>query len=79
MNDYASQCASRLRQKGFSPEQEWKQRKLVSVSENGKTYKVPVANGIESAVFQIDGEVIKAGQKCDKLLLAQQADTAITL
>ena len=74
MSDFAIQCSNRLQNKGFAPEQEWRQRKLVSVSENGKTYKVPVASGIESAVFQIDGQVIKAGQKCDKFLVAKQTD-----
>ena len=38
---------------------------------HGKTYKAPVANDAFSAVFQIDGNVIKAGQKCDKFLIAK--------
>lgn len=76
MSDFASRCNDRLQRQGFNPEQEWKQRKVVSVSENGKTFKLPVTDGILSAVYQIDGEVIKAGQKCDKLLIAKQADNS---
>lgn len=72
MADFATDRSKRLQIKGFIPEQNWKKRENVSVSENGKTYKVPVDKNIETAVFQIDGEVIKTGHKCDKFLVALQ-------
>ncbi len=72
MADFALRCCERFVKNGFSPEQQWLQRKIVSVSENGKTYKVPIDNGADSAVFQIDGSMIKAGQKCDKFLIARR-------
>ncbi|MDE6796092.1 MAG: hypothetical protein K2J63_12410 [Muribaculaceae bacterium] len=74
MDNFALRCCNRLQKQGFSPEQNWAQRKMLSVSENGKNYKVSVVNGAFSAVFQIDGNVIKDGQKCDKFLVAKRAD-----
>ena len=66
MDDYAVDRSRRLERAGFTPSIEWKERSIVSVSENGKTYKVSVAAGLRSAVFQIDGVVITTGSKCDK-------------
>lgn len=68
MADYAYDRACLLEAKGYKPEQEWKSRNMVSVSENGKTYKVEVGRHLDSAVFPIDGVIIKIGQKCDKFL-----------
>ncbi len=76
MSDFAARSIQRLKEKGIKPEQDWKQRKLVAVSENGKTYKAPVAEGVESAVYQIDGNLIKTGQKCDKLLIAKREESS---
>lgn len=74
MDDYAVDRSRRLERAGFTPSIEWKERSIVSVSENGKTYKVSVAAGLRSAVFQIDGVVITTGSKCDKFLAAIDAD-----
>ena len=52
MADYAYDRACRLEAKGYKPEQGWKSRNMVSVSENGKTYKVEVGRHLDSAVFQ---------------------------
>ena len=68
MADYAYDRACLLEAKGYKPEQEWKSCNMVSVSENGKTYKVEVGRHLDSAVFPIDGVIIKIGQKCDKFL-----------
>ncbi len=70
MGDYATDRAKRLESNGFSPHQAWKERSSISVSENGKTYKAQVAQELMTAVFQVDGEIIKAGAKCDKFLAA---------
>lgn len=74
MDDYAVDRSRRLENAGFTPSIEWKERSIVSVSENGKTYKVSVAAGLMSAVFQIDGVIIKTGSKCDKFLAAVNTD-----
>ncbi len=70
MADYAGRLSQRLEADGFVPSQPWRTRSSISVSENGKTYRVDVNPVGSSAVYQIDGVVIKSGQKCDKLLIA---------
>ncbi|MDE7413228.1 MAG: hypothetical protein K2N05_05485 [Muribaculaceae bacterium] len=68
MVDYAVDRSARLEAAGFFPDLGWKKRTNVSVSENGKTYRAAVAEGLKSAVFQIDGQIIRDGAKCDKYL-----------
>lgn len=70
MDDYAAERSQRLEKAGFLPNIGWKERSIISVSENGKTYIAPVVDGLISAVFQVDGEIIKTGSKCDKYLAA---------
>ncbi len=70
MGDYTLERSRRLEGNGYSPYIGWMNRSTVSVSEKGKTYRVTVAEDFESAVFQIDGEVINRGAKCDKYLAA---------
>lgn len=54
------------------PEQAWMKRSIVSVCENGQTYRVTFAPGKKSAVYAIDGGIIKDTKslKCDKLIVA---------
>ena len=68
---------SRLTGEGYSPQQDLKVRKIVSVSENGTKYKLATDDKY-SAVFQIDGYIIKKeeGRKCDKLILDRKDSTA---
>ena len=54
MNDYAVERTLRIEKDGVHPYMGWKERSMVSVSENGKTYKTNVAEGLKSAVFQVD-------------------------
>lgn len=70
MGEYAAAISQRLEGKGFKPTQPWQSRSVITVSENGKTYRTEISPDSRSAVFQIDGNIIKSGQKCDKLLLA---------
>lgn len=70
MSDYAVERTQKLEKDGFHPYMGWKERSVVSVSENGKTYKANVAEGLKSAAFQVDGEIINDGAKCDKYLAA---------
>lgn len=46
-------------------------RKIVSTSEQGKTYKITFTTIKPSAVYTIDGKIITAGDRCDKLVLIQ--------
>lgn len=68
---------SRLTGEGYSPQQDLKVRKIVSVSEKGTKYKLATDDKC-SAVFQIDGYIIKKeeGRKCDKLILVRKDNTA---
>ncbi len=69
MSDYSDLCVERLTEAGFAPSQKWMVRKNVAVSENGKTYCLPLNPPKNSAVYQIDGKIISDGRKCDKLVL----------
>ncbi len=70
MADYAYRVSQSLETGGFLPSQPWQNRSSISVSENGKIYRAYINQVCISAVYQIDGNVIKTGQKCDKFLVA---------
>lgn len=59
----------KLNSQGFSSEQEFTERKTISVSEKGKKYRLELQDKLPSVVFSIDGNIIKEGNKCDKLIL----------
>jgi len=62
---------SSLIDKGFKPKQDLSYRKTVSVSEEGKSYLLDVSDKKQSAQFQVDGDILVEGQKCDKLILVE--------
>ena len=47
------------------------ERKIVSTSEKGKTYKITFTVIKPSAVYTIDGNIITDGDRCDRLVLVQ--------
>lgn len=53
----------------FAPEQDYKERKHLTVSERGQVYKLELSPARESAVYAVDGDIIREGQKCDKLVI----------
>ena len=53
------------------PEQLLKVRKQLSCSERGKRYVLQLKEERLSSVFQVDGELVKEGNRCDKLVLLQ--------
>ena len=57
--------------KDYEAELSLGERKTVSTSEKGKTYRVKLNEVKPSAVYSIDGNIIKEGNKCDKLVLIQ--------
>lgn len=63
----------KLMAEGFSPEQPILSRSKISAGEKGKRYTL-VTNGKEaSVVYAVDGNVVKTGQRCDKLVLVKHA------
>ena len=56
---------------GYETEQILQVRKQVSTQEQGKKYMLAVQGNFPSAVFQVDGYIIKSNLKCDKLVMVQ--------
>ena len=60
--------------KGFTPEQPLMQRETISVKEKGKKYTLTLNPKKECVAYQIDGVILKDGNRCDKLIVARYAD-----
>ena len=71
----AESTHSILTVKGFTPEQPLKVRKTIVESERGIKYTLDITNSKTSASFQIDGNIIKEGPRCDKLVLVKLNQT----
>lgn len=63
----------RLTAEGYAPEQVLQVRAKVSVSENGKRYLLATNGKEESVVYAVDGNIVKEGLKCDKLVLVKRS------
>lgn len=61
----------KLHRLGFEPEPQMQkqQRKVVSVKEKGKKYTLNLIPPKECVGYQVDGYIIKEGNKCDKLIV----------
>lgn len=59
--------------KRHTPEQVLQIRAKVSVSENGKRYLLATNGKEESVVYAVDGDIVKEGLKCDKLVLVKRS------
>ncbi len=64
---------NRLLSTGFEPQQKLEYRKMVVTQEQGKKYTLAIKNQCPSAVFQVDGYIVKGGRKCDKLVLVKDS------
>ena len=56
---------------GFVPQQELSVRKIMTTKENGIQYALQISNNKESVLYQVDGDIITTGEKCDKLVLVK--------
>lgn len=61
----------KLTDAGYQAEQSLEVRKTVVTREQGKKYTLDIQRNLWSAVFQVDGYIIKTGVKCDKLVMVQ--------
>lgn len=67
----------RLVSQDLSPEQPLMIRTKISTNEKGKRY-VLVTTGIEeSVVYAVDGNIIKSGLRCDKLILVKRSASGV--
>lgn len=64
----------RLTSEGYVPEQVLQIRAKVSVSEHGKRYLLTTNGKKETVVYAVDGNIVKDGQRCDKLVLVKRSE-----
>lgn len=62
--------------KGYQPQQPLLPRKTIVTQELGKKYLLDVKGQLASVVFQVDGNIIKSGRKCDKMILVSISSEA---
>ncbi len=55
----------------FAPKAALMCRKSLSTSEEGKVYRIEMNPAKRCAVYQVDGEIVKVGNRCDKLVLVE--------
>jgi len=60
--------------KGFNPEKERAMRSELSVKEKSIIYVLKLKEKLHTSVFQIDGNIIREGNKCDKLVIVEFSD-----
>lgn len=63
-----------LLSEGFSPEQPLMARTKLSITEKGKRYTLLTKGAGKSVIYAVDGNIVKEGQRCDKLVLVKRAD-----
>ena len=73
--DHQETTYKQLSSTGFKPQQTLLARKTVVVKEEGKKYVLDVQSESPSVVFHVDGDIIKTGLKCDKLILVNTRNT----
>lgn len=67
----------RLEGEGFIPEQGLEVRRKIVTSELGKRYALVTTGREPSVVYTIDGDIIKDGRKCDKLVLVKRSPEGV--
>lgn len=67
----------RLSAESYIPEQRLEVRPTVSVAEKGKKYMVVINGMRESVVYAVDGNIVKDGQRCDKLVLVKRSEQGV--
>ncbi|MDE6669642.1 MAG: hypothetical protein K2K26_08165 [Muribaculaceae bacterium] len=58
--------------RSYSPKLSLTERENLSIKETKTTYKLSFGKRRQSVVYQIDGNIITEGNKCDYLILARQ-------
>ena len=55
--------------RSYVPSLPLSERKILTASEEGRKYTLDISGGKRSVMFDVDGNIIKDGLKCDKLVL----------
>ena len=63
-----------LLSKSFSPKHELADRANLSLKENKTVYRLDFGKRRKCVAYQVDGNIIQDGNKCDYLILARQDD-----
>lgn len=58
----------------YIPSQPLKARKILTTAEQGRKYVLQMSGEENSVLYDVDGYIIKEGQKCDKLILVDQSE-----
>lgn len=72
MDNYSS-TYDRLLHDGYTPQQGLMERKNLTIKEKGQVYRAKIDDKRKSALFDIDGNIITEGEKCDKLVLVENS------
>lgn len=67
----------RLRAEGYVPEQQLAVRSRLSTGEKGKRYMLVMTGALKSVVYAVDGNIVKDGQRCDKLVLVKRSSAEV--
>lgn len=68
----ANNTYSFLKESGYEPSLELLVRKILATTEHGKRYHLNINGDKLSSIFQIDGDIISDGKRCDKLVLVEK-------
>jgi len=59
----------------YEPEQPLAVRKILTAQEKKSKYTLEISENKKSVMFCVDGNIIKEGQKCDKLILVDTSSS----
>ena len=66
-----------LAAEGFFPEQAPMVRTKISAVEKGKRYTLVTTGREESVVYAVNDNIVKEGQRCDKLILVKRSTSGV--
>lgn len=61
--------------RSYAPKLQLADRENLSIKETKTTYKLNFGKRRQSVAYQVDGNIITKGNKCDYLILARQDDS----
>ncbi len=71
MNEACRSLNEKLEKLGHKPCKPLMARKDISVKDSGRVYRLEFTDARASVAYQIDGDIVREGSKCDYLILAE--------